>query len=480
MTSRAVALFVALATLVLGSATARAECLFVKSARRAELTTRSHHRVELYDAQIAIDGRFDNACTGLPDGHPLAIARWGDGFVVAFRDAPLALWEAGKYQPLAGPKARTRSLASDEAHLYIGTDRGLYRLDRSGTVEPIAAARLGGSAITALYVKPDGSLLVGTDGQGLWLVNPGGDAEILKKKSVVGCIRGHGGSISVLPPGPRCGDRATAGTLPSHHVTALTHYGDALAVGTFDAGVFLLPAHGTPKPIAGAPRHVNALLAAGDRLYIGAANGLFAVEHGRAARISLGTPEPHVNDLTLARDGALWLATHRGLVRWIDGAARTLSAENGLPSDLVYAVVEASDGAIWAGTARGLARITGAKTETFSTANGKLPHDWVTALLPDGDGVLVGTYNAGVVRVGAHGDATPLSGFGKAWVNPHAIVRIGGALVVGTAGDGALGLPGPDVRLPSKDVTAVTELGDSVWVGTRAGLLRFSGSRGHE
>jgi hypothetical protein len=65
-------------------------------------------------------------------------------------------------------------------------------------------------------------------------------------------------------------------------------------------------------------------------------------------------------------------------------------------------------------------------------------------------------------------------------VNPHAITRIGGALVVGTAGDGALGLARSDVHLPSTDVTAVTELGGSVWVGTRAGLLHFSGSKsGH-
>lgn len=454
--------------------TAGTQCSFARSRRSAELTTRSGHHVELFGSQIAIDGRFDTACTVLPDAHPLAIARWDDGFVVAFRDAPLEFWDSGRYRPLAGaPKAHARALASDAEHLYVGTDRGLFSLDHAGNHVPVAESRLGNRGITALYVKPDRSLLVGTDSEGLWIVPKDGQPENLQKKAVVGCIRGRGGSVSILPPGPKCLDPATAGTLPAQHVTALAAYRGALAVGSFDGGVFLIGAKGETKSVEGAPRNVNALLAAGERLYIGAANGLFAVEKGRAQRVSLGAPEPHVNDLVLARDGALWLATNRGLLRWMDGAARAFSTERGLPSPLVYAVAEAADGAIWAGTARGLVRLTGHAAETFGTANGKLPHDWVTALLPDGTGVLVGTYNAGVVRLSARGESAPVEAFAKAWVNPHALARVGGALVVGTEGNGALGLGAP-LHVPSSDVTALLELDGSLWIGTRAGLMRRS------
>lgn len=451
------------------------QCFFARSRRIAELTTRSRHHVELYDEQIAIDGHFDNRCTGLPGSHPLAIARWGDGFAVAFRDEPLTQWSAGEYRPLAGSiKAHARALASDAEHLYVGSDHGAWTVHPDGTVEPLAAAQLAALAITALYVKPDHSVLVGTDTKGLWHVSTDGrDVENLAPKAIVGCIRSRGGSIQVQPPGPSCRDHATAGTLPSDHVTALAAYQGDVVVGTFDGGVFTIDAKGNPHALPGAPRNVNALLAVGTRLYIGAASGLYVAEAGRVTRIALDKPEPHVNDLVLAHDGAIWLATNRGAMRWVDGSIRVFSTERGLPSPLTYAIAEAPDGAIWAGTARGLVRLHARSADLFSTANGKLPHDWVTALSPDGDAMLVGTYNAGVVRIDASGRSSPVPAFDKAWVNPHGIARIHGAVSVVTEGGGlASDARASSDRLPSLDVTAVLDNAGVLWVGTRAGLLR--------
>jgi ligand-binding sensor domain-containing protein len=60
------------------------------------------------------------------------------------------------------------------------------------------------------------------------------------------------------------------------------------------------------------------------------------------------------------RDGVAWIGTDRGLVRMDtrpDGSTRSWSALHGLPDDRVLAVAPRYDG-VWAGTARGLAFVT--------------------------------------------------------------------------------------------------------------------------
>jgi ligand-binding sensor domain-containing protein len=245
-------------------------------------------------------------------------------------------------------------------------------------------------------------------------------------------------------------------------------------VGTFDRGVFTVDAHGTATTLKDAPLHVNALAAAGATLYIAAANGFFAASGDEGvARVSLGSPEPHVNDLTVSRDGSVWLATNRGLLSWSEGTLSHLDVRDGLPSLLVYSVAESEDGSVWAGTARGLYRSHAGRAEVFGTANGKLPHDWVTAVIADGAGVYAGTYNAGLVRIDMKGGSTPVSSFESAWINPHGLVRFGSALFAATAGGGLFSADGKsEAHLPSSDVTAAVEHDGALWVGTRQGLLR--------
>jgi hypothetical protein len=96
----------------------------------------------------------------------------------------------------------------------------------------------------------------------------------------------------------------------------------------------------------------------------------------------------------------------------------------------------------------------------------------VTALLPDGDGVLAGTYDAGVAHLSPDGSGRRAPGFDRAWVNPNGLARVDGRLAVMTLGDGLLGLG--STRLPSDDVTAVVVQSGMMWVGTRGGLVRFS------
>ena len=123
------------------------------------------------------------------------------------------------------------------------------------------------------------------------------------------------------------------------------------------------------------------------------------------------------------------------------------------------------------------ARITSGGVTVYSHAGGQLPHDWVNALLPDGDAVLAGTYDAGVWRLTADGRGRPVRGLEAAWVNPAGLARVGDALLVTTLGGGLLvrrdGAVLRQAHLPSEDVTAVLHHHGALWIGTRGGLARL-------
>jgi len=71
-----------------------------------------------------------------------------------------------------------------------------------------------------------------------------------------------------------------------------------------------------------------------------------------------GLGDGRVNDLRFDEDGALWIATERGLSRVINGRVVTLTTRNGLPCDTVYWSSEDNDKALWLYMACGLVRTT--------------------------------------------------------------------------------------------------------------------------
>jgi hypothetical protein len=477
-TAALAALALALVTGTPSASAAPARCLLGKSARLADVTTRKGQRIELFEGQLRIDGRLESACDGLPGGHPVAVAPFRDGFAVAFRDAPLSYWEGGQYHPLAGaPTAVVRALGGADGVLWIGTaNDGLWRME-DGAAKRVRA--FGTSGITALapLAGASGRVLVGLDSGGYWEALSDGSRKVKRGDAYVGCFRPRAGAMAPVAPGPGCRQDEGAGVLPSAEVTSLAFHRGAMHVGTFAGGVFRLAENGEAHVIEAAPTHVDALLSVGERLFIGAADGLYVADgDAPAARVPLGVPLLHVNDLAAGADGTIWMATNRGLLGYSDGAVRVLDDSRGLPSSMAYAVAVAADGAVWVGTARGAARLaTGSGPLTFGTYNGRLAHDWVTALVVDGSSVEAGTYDAGVFRLAGDGASDAVPAFGGAWVNPHALARIGGHLVAGTMGTGILaeGLGGAFRTLPSRDVTAIVEHAGRVWIGTRGGIAIY-------
>lgn len=124
------------------------------------------------------------------------------------------------------------------------------------------------------------------------------------------------------------------------------------------------------------------------------AEGVFVAVAGKIFRIQNDRLVPYVyakgadpvfywiNNLSVAGDGALWVASNTGIFRVKDGNVRQWSASNGLSDNRVLCIFEDTDGAIWAGSAGGIARLKSNEIKMISPEQG-LPADTVYAIVPD-------------------------------------------------------------------------------------------------
>ncbi|OYT70332.1 MAG: hypothetical protein CFK52_11360 [Chloracidobacterium sp. CP2_5A] len=202
-----------------------------------------------------------------------------------------------------------------------------------------------------------------------------------------------------------------------------------------------------------------------------------------------GLSSDFVIDVAQTPDGALWLATSRGLTRWHNGQWRTFTVQDGLPLDSLQQLSLAPDGALWVGTyGRGLSVFRDGAFQNYSLNGGK-PNDIVYALHIARDGTAwVGTNQQGLLRLNAQGQvleryARP-TGFPDDVV--HAIYEDSdGAIWVGTenGGLGRLAHGRQDWRAPRDGllhhfVRAICrDREGSYWIGTNGGLNRLRESK---
>ena len=101
-----------------------------------------------------------------------------------------------------------------------------------------------------------------------------------------------------------------------------------------------------------------------------------------------------------AHDGATWIGTANGLLRYQNGASQWYGEQQGIKLPDVRAIAETPDGAIWFGTlGGGLGRLQNGTVTQFGKAQG-LASDYVQCLYPSADGALwIGTYGGGLSRL---------------------------------------------------------------------------------
>lgn len=290
--------------------------------------------------------------------------------------------------------------------------------------------------------------------------------------------------------------------LTDGNISALAFGPDGrLWVGYFDRGLDILSANGQ-RAAHFEDDHlfcVNRIVLDPRRktMSVATANGLVLFDQQGAPRQVMtrkdGLIADHVTDIAFSGESMV-LATPAGLT-FVDGnGARSLYAFQGLVNNHVYALGvqhrggEGRDEEILAGTLGGVSDLVHESVlRNFTAANSGLKHNWVTAIVPTGgsdleDGWMVGTYGAGVMRLGKDGRFTPMEGGTREMVvNPNAMLATGAHVFVGTLGQGLWVWSRGTGRwrqilagLPSENVTAFAEHSGEVYVGTENGLVRIA------
>jgi ligand-binding sensor domain-containing protein len=391
-------------------------------------------------------------------------------------------------------------LVPHESHVLALTIDGVAVLDASGNVlrdSPItsSARRLPVRDVRALAMH-DGELWLGTFARGLFRARPGDRPRAVRGPvTEIHAIASREQSLLVAHSGGvhRAGDRldpVLAGGLPSGDVTALARAFGTIWAGTFDHGLARMR-NGTFEPVTEAhgrwavDRRINDLAASRDRLWIATDRGLYWHDGRIFSRVEdpRGPGQVHTTALHLDRTGALWVASTRQLCRYQRDAWQCWTGGPELPIAQLHAVTTDARGRVWVGSLHGLYRFHDGRFERHTVSSGALPVDWVTALVPWGDGVMAGTYHGGLAlyegerfRIVRESDGLP-----SGWVNPHAIRRVGDEAWIGTLERGLVaGRPGAWRHLtradglPSDDVTDVLEDRDAIWIATRGGLARIA------
>lgn len=216
-------------------------------------------------------------------------------------------------------------------------------------------------------------------------------------------------------------------------------------------------------------------------------------EHGGVARMRDGVfetvvreadlPGQFVNDITDARDGGVWIATDRGVVRFASGRVEPLAPTISRGAPTVHTVLEDRRGALWVSGPAGLTQfVDGVATRTFTAADG-LPSANVRMVREDANGVLWVATTSGLARI--------VNGTAAAVVLPPVPERFVTALWIdaGTVwagfADGTLvrirrGASRVDklqVSTPLLGVRALyVDRESNLWIATNSGLQRWRSS----
>jgi ligand-binding sensor domain-containing protein/signal transduction histidine kinase len=326
------------------------------------------------------------AVPGLPMETIEGMGSLQDGSQWARTRTALLMWNQGRLRTWRTgrelPGTRVQSfLADSRGTLWVGTDQGLVALSSVRTAEKARLElqpALGVTSVLSMFEDREHNLWIGTDATGLHVLRQ-------QKFRTLPSLSGY--PITAIT-------QTADGTVwLGSRGEGLFHYvdGQTRHLSTKDgliSDVILTVAADRDSCLwIGTPDGLNYLR--GDK-----------IESYTSAD---GLPDDFIRSLFVDHDGTLWVGTRRGLAHRQNGHFAVLSRADGLPSDLVGAMLRSSSNDLWVGTLDGLVRIRDGKLTVFTKTQGLSGNVITSLLEDMNHTIWVGTKDGGLSRSTANG-----------------------------------------------------------------------------
>ena len=415
-------------------------------------------------------------------------------------------WHAGTTETFAEaqglPDRQVQAIVLADDKAYVGTPDGVAEFD-GGRFRRVLAR---GVLVTCLHVQGE-QLWIGSEDQGVLRVtlaashgrvppqNGGGmgleevrqirgtqeGVIVLTRNSIFELKQSGFGWREVLKPRPA--------VLTDRNISALARDKNGqLWVGYFDRGLDILP-DGPRRTLHIENDHifcVNRIWpdVTGGTVEVATANGLVRFGATGKPEQVLGKADgliaEHVTDVVSYRDG-LAIATPAGITFLDADGARSMYSFHGLVNNHVYAL-GVSDDDLMVGTLGGLSAVQkGLVKANFTAGNSGLKQNWITAVARVGDEWMIGTYGNGVMGLDGSGRFHSYqTATAPVEINPSAMLVTKDHVFAGALGHGLYVYDRQKQRwtivtdgLPSSNVTALAEGNGYIYVGTDNGLVRI-------
>ncbi len=198
----------------------------------------------------------------------------------------------------------------------------------------------------------------------------------------------------------------------------------------------------------------------------------------RSWQTEQGLPHNLILAVIKSRDGYLWLGTGHGLARFDGVRCQEFGLKDGLRALEVFKLIEDRQGSLWIGTVGGgLSRYANGQIVNYTGRDG-LKGDDVTALMEDSDGGLwVGTTTGLFRRLGEHFEAVGEE-WGRTYIRALARDRAGNVWVA-TLHAGLMcyqngkyfEVPGPPEAKSISAYSLLVDSQDRLWLGLQNGVL---------
>ncbi len=218
-------------------------------------------------------------------------------------------------------------------HLFVGTERGLFEL-KQGAITEVKDFPSKDANIFTMLREPSGSILI--------------------TSSATGLLRSDGKKFQQLAYGSDSRNTFYTAFIPSLTGALYPNPNGLYDIGPDSIRRISLDGIALDKnPFLGLQDRSGRYWLAFSRM------GLHCWDHGKITNLDAAfhLQQRDVYDLDEDKNGAIWVSTIEGLLRFKDGEACYINSRDGLSGNVVYLLQADANGDLWAGTENGLTRI---------------------------------------------------------------------------------------------------------------------------